>query len=145
MNKNIVDHIAFATNDTDKTINIFSILGFEKVLFHKQSIEKFGSYITKLQSNQGQIVELVEPHSQQSVVKKILQGHEATIYHSAFLTEDLAKTLAALKAAGAVIITEPMPIPYPATPAHREYKTSHVFHSNVGLFEVTGPLIGASK
>lgn len=49
-------------------------------------------------------------------------------------------TLAQLKKAGAVVITEPMAIPYPISEAHNQYKASHVFHPNVGLFEITGPL-----
>ncbi len=140
MENNQFDHIAFATTATDKSIEIFSILGFKKTLFLKQKIDKFDSFITKLESTDGQIIELVEPCSEQSVVHKTLKGREATIYHSAFLTPDLHATLTQLKAAGAVIITEPMTIPYPATPAHANYKTSHVFHPNVGLFEVTGPI-----
>jgi aminocarboxycyclopropane-forming enzyme len=140
MEKHHIDHVAFATTETDKSVEIFAILGFKQTLFHKEKIEKFDSYITKLQSANGQIVELVEPCTEKSVVHTLLKGQTATIYHSAFLTDNLQETLIQLKAAGAVVITEPMSIPYPATPAHENYKTSHVYHPNVGLFEVTGPL-----
>lgn len=140
MSINTVDHIAYATTQTDKSMEIFSILGFSKALFHKQKIEKFESFITKLQSENGQILELVEPCSEKSVVQRTLQGREAAIYHSAFLTQNLQETLTQLKAAGAVIVTEPMSIPYPSSPLHVHYKTSHVFHPYVGLFEVTGPM-----
>lgn len=137
--KHDIDHIAFATTETDKSKEIFAILGFEKILFDKQKLDKFDSYITKLASATGQIIELVEPCSEKSVVHKLLQGREATIYHSAFLCDEIHNTLSKLKAAGAVVVTEPMSIPYPATTEHVNFKTSHVYHPNVGLFEVTGP------
>ncbi len=138
INTGVIDHIAFATSDTEKSRAIFSILGFKDMLVSKGKIEKFASHITKLKSEYGQVLELVEPFSEKSVVNKILKNQSASIYHSAFFTPDLASTLAQLQAAGAVIVTEPMSIPYPATEAHQQYKTSHVFHSFVGLFEVTG-------
>lgn len=136
------DHIAYATKDTNKTIEIFSILGFRNQLFYKKPIERFGCYISKIQSEYGQVLEIVEPHSEKNVVAKLLQNREATIYHSAFFTPNLMDTLAQLKKAGVIIITEPMDIPYPISEAHRQYKVSHVFHPNLGLFEVTGPLNG---
>src|SRR3990167_5432951 len=145
MSNSAFDHIAYATNHTDNSMEIFSILGFKNQLFYKQKIDKFSSYITKLQSATGQVLELVEPYSNQSVVSKILQNQQAIIYHSAFFTADLILTLTQLKKAGAVIITEPMTIPYPASVAHTQYHTSHVFHSHVGLFEVTGPLLEEFK
>lgn len=141
MEKQLIDHIAFATMQTEKSMAIFEILGFKQQLFHRERIEKFDSYITKLQSANGQIVELVEPCSEKSVVHNLLKGQQATIYHSAFLTDNLNDTIRKLKAAGAVVITEPMAIPYPATTAHEHYKTSHIFHPHVGLFEVTGPVL----
>lgn len=145
MLQNSFDHVAFATNDTDKSVEVFSVLGFDKTLFHKKSMEKFGSYITKLESQTGQIIELVEPETEQSVVKKLLGSCDASIYHSAFYSKNLMETLKKLKALGAILVTEPQSIPYPATPLHEHYHTSHVFHPNVGLFEVTGPIIGESK
>ena len=137
----MLDHIAFATNSTEKSRRIFSLLGFKELLVDKGEIDKFGSAITKLQSEHGQVLELVEPLTENSVVRKILQGREAMIYHAAFYTADLGKMLSILQSAGALIITDPMEIPFPASPAHRGYKTSHVFHPYVGLFEVTGPML----
>lgn len=136
------DHIAYATIDTNKTLGVFAILGFKQQLFYKEPIDKFGCYISKIQSEYGQVLEIVEPHSELNVVKRLLQDRKATIYHSAFFTPNLMDTLAQLKKAGVVIITEPMDIPYPISEAHRQYKASHVFHPNIGLFEVTGPLNG---
>jgi 4-hydroxyphenylpyruvate dioxygenase-like putative hemolysin len=136
------DHVAFATNDTKQSQIIFNILGFQKALFNKQKLEKFGAYITKLQSNNGQVIELVEPASSQSVVSSLLKNREAGIYHLAFYSSNLRHTIDQLKAAGAVVVTEPMQIPYPATNNHKNYKTSHLFHPHVGLFEITGPEFG---
>lgn len=138
MRKNLFDHIAFATANTEKSMEIFSILGFKKLIVDKQKIEKFGTYITKIQSVYGQLIELVEPFSKKNVVHNLLSNCEATMYHAAFYTSNLQHSLIQLRAAGAIVITEPMLIPYPATKEHIKYKTSHVFHPNVGLFEITG-------
>lgn len=139
MSNKSIDHIAYAISNTDKSLEIFSILGFTESLFYKQKIEKFASYITKIQSAHGEIVELVEPITNKSVVTSLIKNKQSTIYHAAFYTNDLNYTLKLLKDTGAVIITEPMSIPYPATRKHSEYKTSHVFHPSVGIFEITGP------
>lgn len=140
INNKLIDHVAFATKFTDESSKVFHILGFENVLFYRQPIEKFDVYITKLQSNGGQLIELVEPISSTSVISKLLTNQSATIYHSAFLTNDLLDTLNKLRKANVIVITEPMTIPYPATEAHKNYRTSHLYHPCIGLFEVTGPI-----
>lgn len=140
MTKNIIDHIAFATTNSDKAMEIFKVLGFTESVHYKKNIDKFSSKITKLQAPTGEVIELVEPDNENSVVSRILKDHKANVYHSAFLVDDIQETLDKLTAIGAIIITEPMAIPYPATPAHENYMTSHIFHPYVGLFEITGPM-----
>ncbi len=133
------DHVAFATKNSDASMKIFSILGFDTALYRRQKIDRFNVLISKLSAPGGQVVELVEPIGLGSVVDRVLQDKDASIYHGAFYTNNILQTLQQLIDAGAVIVTEPMSIPYPATEQHKNYKTSHVFHPSVGLFEVTGP------
>lgn len=132
-----IDHIAYATRSTEKTSAFFKTLGFE-VLFHRQPIETFGVFITKLRSPAGEIVEVVEPFRADSVVSRLLLDVEACIYHVAFKVGDLHTTQASLAKIGGVTVTNAMTIPYPATPEHRSLTTSHMFHPAVGLFEITG-------
>ena len=86
-----IDHIAYATRSTEKTSAFFKTLGFE-VLFHRQPIETFGVFITKLRSPAGEIVEVVEPFRADSVVSRLLVDVEACIYHVAFKVGDLRTT-----------------------------------------------------
>jgi len=141
MNSGIFDHVAFATTKTDASIEIFAILGFDRMLFYKKNISKFESLITKLTSLKGQIIEIVEPSSEKSVVHRLLKSYQGTVYHTAFLVNDIEKTIVQLKELGTIVITEPMSIPYPTSEKHYHYMTSHLFHPNIGLFEVTGNVI----
>ncbi|MDH1624075.1 VOC family protein [Stutzerimonas stutzeri] len=133
----LIDHIAYATRSTEKTLAFFTALGFE-VLFHRQPIEKFGVLITKLRSPAGEIIEVVEPFRPNSVVSRLLQDVEACLYHAAFRVGDLPTAQATLAGIGGVTVTTAMTIPYPATAQHLSLTTSHMFHPAVGLFEITG-------
>ena len=132
-----IDHIAYATRSTEKTSAFFTALGFE-VLFHRQPIDKFGVFITKLRSPAGEIVEVVEPFRPDSVVSRLLQDVDACLYHAAFRVSDLSATQASLAQIGGVTVTTAMTIPYPATVEHCSLTTSHMYHPAVGLFEITG-------
>lgn len=132
-----IDHIAYATRSAKKASAFYQSLGFA-VVVDDQPIDKFGVRITKLRSDSGEMIELVEPFRADSVVSRMLGASEACLYHVAFRVGDLAQAQRALLAQGALTITEPMTIPYPATPAHREMKAAHMFHPAVGLFEITG-------
>lgn len=134
------DHVAFATRDTDATIKVLSALGFA-VKIYKQRIDSFNVLITKLVAgtNEQNVAEIVEPCGPRSVVSQLLVGREASVYHSCFRTDDFHATRARLAAAGAIVVTTPMSIPYPVTEAHRSFLTTHMFHPYLGLFEITGP------
>ncbi|BAI73715.1 coronamic acid synthetase (plasmid) [Azospirillum sp. B510] len=132
-----IDHVAYATRDAARAAAFYEALGFEKIV-DAQPIEAFGVHITKLRSPVGEIVELVEPFRDNSVVSRLLLDVEACLYHVAFRVDDMTLAGQALRAQGALTITEPMDIPYPATPAHRTMKASHMYHPSIGLFEITG-------
>jgi 4-hydroxyphenylpyruvate dioxygenase-like putative hemolysin len=132
------DHVAYATKDTDATVKLLTTLGFT-VKIYKQEIEKFNVFITKMVSRDNHVAEIVEPRGAPSVVSKLLDGNEATIYHACFKTDDFEGARERLREAGAVTITKPMRIPYPVTEEHTTYWASHMYHPNLGLFEITGP------
>lgn len=131
------DHIAYATRDTDATIRLLEMLGFRTVIY-KQPLERFGVSISKLMSSRGDIVEVVEPLSQGSSVSRLLAQSSATIYHAAFRTDAFGLTREALLAAGALSVSSPTTIPYPATPLHSTFQANHMYHPHLGLFEITG-------
>ena len=133
------DHVAYATHDTDATVRLLELMGFQ-LKFYKEPLDRFGCYITKMLSGED-VAEIVEPRpGESSVVSRLLEGRDATVYHTCFRTNDLLAATRELKRQGALVITKPMRIPYPATPAHEGYLTSHMYHPQLGLFEITGPV-----
>ena len=133
------DHVAYATRDTDATVKILEELGFT-VEIYKKKIEKFNVYITKMISNAEHVAEIVEPISSSSVVSELLGNRKTTVYHTCFKTNDFYKSYEKIKKSGTVTITKPMKIPYPVTEEHKSYLTSHMYHTSLGLFEITGPV-----
>jgi 4-hydroxyphenylpyruvate dioxygenase-like putative hemolysin len=136
------DHVAYATKNTDATVALLQLLGFA-VAIYKKKLDRFNVYITKMVSTAGHVAEIVEPAGAQSVVSAILRDTDATVYHACFRADDFQTAHRGLKDYGAVSVTNPMRIPYPVTAAHGQYLTSHMFHSSLGMFEVTGPVIGS--
>ncbi len=132
------DHVAWASRDTDATVRLLTALGFV-VRIYKQPLDKFGVFVTKLTADTGHVAEVIEPRGPNSVVSKLLEEHEAAVYHVCFRTRDFGAARAALKQAGAVTVTRPMRIPYPVTDEHASFWDSHVFHPGLGLFEIAGP------
>jgi 4-hydroxyphenylpyruvate dioxygenase-like putative hemolysin len=137
------DHVAYATRNTDATVALLTTLGFVLAIY-KRKIDRFNVYITKMVSAAGHVAEIVEPSGPRSVVSGILENTEATVYHACFLTQDFHATHRRLRDFGAVSVTNPMRIPFPVTPAHEHFLASHMFHSSLGMFEVTGPVISSA-
>jgi 4-hydroxyphenylpyruvate dioxygenase-like putative hemolysin len=136
------DHVAYATKNTDATVALLQSLGFA-VTIYKEKLDRFDVYITKMVSRSGHVAEIVEPLGARSAVSAVLQTMDATVYHTCFRTDDFHATHRRLKEQGAVSVTNPMRIPYPVTPAHERFLTSHMFHADLGVFEVTGPVVGS--
>jgi aminocarboxycyclopropane-forming enzyme len=136
------DHVAYATRDTDATVEILEQLGFSLKIY-KEELKKFNVYVTKLVSGGGAecVAEVVEPISSQSAVSGLIGDRGSMVYHACFRTNDLRKAQERLKSAGAVTVTRPMRIPYPVTEIHKSFLTSHMYHPNLGLFEITGPVL----
>jgi aminocarboxycyclopropane-forming enzyme len=132
------DHVAYATRDTDATVKLLEVLGFA-VKIHRQELDKFNVYVTKMMLNGGAVAEIVEPRGERSAVSKVLADKESSVYHACFKTNDFHAALDKLKKFGAVTITKPMRIPYPVTEEHRTFLDVHLYHPSLGLFEITGP------
>jgi aminocarboxycyclopropane-forming enzyme len=138
-----LDHIAYATRDADATTRILAALGFE-VAIHRQPVDRFGVAVTKTIAvdHADSVVELVEPRGPRSAVHALVQRHPCALYHACFRTDDLERTRARLLAAGAITISAPAPLEVAVTPAHRAFALAHMFHPDLGVFEITGPAPG---
>lgn len=136
-----LDHVSYATRDTDATVAVLRTLGFE-LRNYKEPQADFGVLISKLVSPTGDVVEVVEPHGDGSVISKLLRDHkqQTMVYHACFRTDDFEATYAQLKRAGALTLSPPGPVQVALTPEHRTFRFSHMFHPFLGVFEVTGPV-----
>jgi len=132
------DHVAYASRDTDATVKLLEVLGFD-VKIYKKDLDKFNVHVTKMTLPSGPVAEIVEPRGERSAVSKVLEGRDASVYHACFRTTDFHSALEKLKKLGVVIITKPMRIPYPITDEHRSFLDVHLYHPSIGLFEITGP------
>lgn len=132
------DHIAYATKNTDETMKLLETLGFTLIVY-KGVIHKFNAYITKMASSSGQVAEIVEPIGPSSVVSEFLKDKSAGVYHTCFRTDDFHRSRKLLQASGALAVTKPMEIPFPATDQHKTFLTTHMYHVGLGLFEISGP------
>jgi catechol 2,3-dioxygenase-like lactoylglutathione lyase family enzyme len=136
-----LDHVSYATLDTDATVEIFRVLGFE-LRNYKEAQSDFDVLISKMVSPAGDVIEIVEPSGPESAVGKMLrdQNQKTMIYHTCFRTDDFDAAVARLKRAGALTISKPGPVQVALTPEHQGFWYTHMFHPFVGVFEVEGPV-----
>ncbi len=127
-----IDHIAYATKDTDKTVEFLQSFGFE-IKVYKRSFEKHKAYVTKLINKNGDIVEIVEPQQFPSIYDAILGDNETAVYHICFKVEDFAHTYEIMRRAGAIPLSKPFDSIF-----CEGYLVSHMFHPNFGIFEIFG-------
>jgi hypothetical protein len=127
-----MDHIAYATRDTDKTAALFEVMGFVTVL-HKLEFKRHNIYVSKMRNDRNDMIELIEPIASPSKVEEILSGREAMLYHACFKVDDFFGTYRRLRATGAIAVTQPF-----ESVIFSGYMVSHMFHINTGLFEIFG-------
>lgn len=129
-----IDHIAYATKNTERTSNVFSEFGFRRVIY-KREITQFNIFATKLQNSAGDVIELIQPSDQTmySPVDTFLKNNDCTIYHVCYKVDDFYDVLKRLKSLGAVSATKPFD-----SYLFDGYISSHLYHPLVGLFEIFG-------
>jgi Glyoxalase/Bleomycin resistance protein/Dioxygenase superfamily len=129
-----LDHISYATRDTDASIRAFRPL-YDQVEVYRAlepSQRVYYSYLTSKQH--GHRVELVEPASAQSPVERVLQGQALALYHVSYRVDAFQPAVKYFKENRFFMVTSPFrPELDPST------KVCHFYHPDAGLFEVMGP------
>jgi methylmalonyl-CoA/ethylmalonyl-CoA epimerase len=99
-----IDHIAIVVDDIDAALDFWrDALGLE--LTHVEDVPEQQAAVAFLPTGQSE-VELVKPTAETSGVARYLRKRGPGIHHICFEVEDIAQTLAVLKARGVRLIDE---------------------------------------
>jgi methylmalonyl-CoA epimerase len=99
-----IDHVAIVVRDLEATVRLYTgVLGFAEAyreVIYDQGVEAVGLHAG------ASIVELLLPLDESSPIAKYRGDAETKLHHTAYRVDDLAATLAQLKAQGVRLIDE---------------------------------------
>ena len=103
-----VHHFGHLTSSIKKSIKEFSLLGYAKVgkIYFDDAR---GINIQFIRSASGELIELIEPASEMSIVKSLVPASKNKIYHVCYYTADIEQEVARLQEQGFVLISPPQP------------------------------------
>ncbi|OUS01163.1 hypothetical protein A9Q81_09900 [Gammaproteobacteria bacterium 42_54_T18] len=129
-----VDHIAFASTDTDCTIEVLSLLGFETAIY-KKTVERFNILATKMINVKSDVIEIVEvlDRSKRSPIDNFIKDNQSQVYHVCYKVDDFDKAYRALVALETLVVTKPF-----ESYLFDGYRVSHMHNESIGLFEIFG-------
>lgn len=99
-----LDHIGIAVESLEQGMKFYQALGFEEMGIEEVASEKVRTGFLKLQ-NQASL-ELLEPMSEDSVIKKFLEKRGPGIHHICLRVKDIHAVVQNLKAQGMRLINE---------------------------------------
>jgi methylmalonyl-CoA/ethylmalonyl-CoA epimerase len=103
-----IHHFGYLTTSIENSVKEFSRLGY--VTFDRLYLDQArGIKIQFIRSASGELLELIEPNSETSVVKGLTSSSNNKIYHICYYTADIGQTVDALKEQGFMLISPPQP------------------------------------
>ena len=103
-----IHHFGYLTTSIKNSVKEFSRLGY--VPFDKLYLDQArGIKIQFIRSASGELLELIEPTSETSVVKGLMSTSNNKIYHICYYTADIAQAIDSLKEQGFMLISPPQP------------------------------------
>ena len=99
-----IDHVGVAVEDLDAAIELYRD-GFEMAEQHRETVEEQGVEAVLLEVGEGH-VELLRPLSGETAVGKFLASKGPGLHHVAYQTDDIDRTLVAVRDAGIRLIDE---------------------------------------
>ena len=103
-----IHHFGYLTTSIENSVKGFSRLGY--VTFDKLYLDQTrGIKIQFIRSASGELLELIEPSSETSVVKGLMSSSNNKIYHICYYTADIAQAIDSLKEQGFMLISPPQP------------------------------------
>jgi methylmalonyl-CoA/ethylmalonyl-CoA epimerase len=122
-------HFGFLTTDIDKSLAAFSALGYKETKRIKDHDRKID--IAFIRAASGEIIELVQPLSTDSVVSNITKHYKNDIYHICYATDNMDEDLKKLADNGFLIIDAPKP-----AVAFNEKKAAFLYSKFAGMLEL---------
>ena len=99
-----IDHIGVAVEDLDEAMDLYGG-SFAMREQHRETVEAFGVDAVLLEVGDGH-VELLKPLTSDSAVGKFVERNGPGLHHVAYQTDDIDKTLDAVRGAGIALIDE---------------------------------------
>jgi methylmalonyl-CoA/ethylmalonyl-CoA epimerase len=124
-----IDHFGFLTKDINKSILAFKCLGFS--LSSMCSDEIRGVKIALMRSASCEMIELIMPINDNSVVSKIINSHNNNFYHICYQCKDLEQAINNLTKQGFLLIDKPK-----TAKALNNKKVAFMYSSSAGMIEL---------
>jgi methylmalonyl-CoA/ethylmalonyl-CoA epimerase len=99
-----IDHIGVAVEDIDAAIQLYGG-SFGMAEQHRETVEEQGVEAVLLEVGEGH-VELLRPLSSETVIGRFLAKNGPGLHHVAYQTDDIDRTLGAVREAGIGLIDE---------------------------------------
>tara|TARA_B110000503_G_C7128193_1_gene405640 strand:- start:769 stop:1173 length:405 start_codon:yes stop_codon:yes gene_type:complete len=103
-----IHHFGFLTKSIENSVKEFSLLGYVK--FDRLYLDQErGIKIQFVRAKSGELLELIEPASETSIVKGLVSSSNNKIYHICYYTCDIRKSVESLIEKGFMLISPPQP------------------------------------
>ena len=100
-----IDHIAVAVNDLNDSVPLFNLLGMQSNTI--ESVDKEQVNVMKIfPDNKDHTIELLEPNTESSVIKKFLNKKGQGMHHIALQVDDIENAISYLKSNNIKLIYE---------------------------------------
>ena len=99
-----IDHVGVAVDDLDAAIQLYAER-FDMREQHRETVEEQGVEAVLLEIGDGH-VELLRPLSEETVVGRYLAKRGPGLHHVAYLTDDIDRSLEAMREAGVDLIDQ---------------------------------------
>jgi methylmalonyl-CoA/ethylmalonyl-CoA epimerase len=123
------DHIGYAVRDMEKSLGVFSSLGFipESEILLDEGRHVYVAFLRK----DGLRIELLSPADDHSPINSYLNKIGNTPYHICYHTPDLEKTIRELRQLKFIVVEKAG-----ASPAFDGKKVAFLYHIHYGLLEL---------
>ncbi|WP_395303171.1 VOC family protein [Pectobacterium polonicum] len=123
-------HFGFLSKKINETVNTFILLGHKTISdIIRDDIR--GVDIVFLTSNTNELIEIVSPYTENSIVNNLIKKSSNSLYHIAYSVDDIDENIFNLQHKGFILIDPPKP-----AIAFNGKKVAFLISSNVGMIEL---------
>ncbi|MCO4314536.1 VOC family protein [Pectobacterium versatile] len=123
-------HFGFLSKKLNETVDTFTLLG-HKIISDIIRDDIRGVDIVFLTSDTNELIEIVSPYTENSIVKNLIKKSNNNLYHIAYSVDDIDEKILNLQHEGFILIDPPKP-----AIAFNGKKVAFLISSNVGMIEL---------